>query len=169
MAGGLLPIAPGSDGAGSIRIPASFCGLVGLKPSRGRVANAFGLPDRALLYSDGPLARSVGDAAALLDVLAGVSAGKPHWAPAPPRPFAALCEEAPAPLRIKLVLKSAIAAVDPEVAAVAQRAARALEKLGHMIRWSKVQPITRWLRESARQSPVDAVALRRRLEERFLA
>ena len=104
-------------------------------------------------------------------MLAGVSAGKLHWPPAPPRPFAALCEEAPKPLRIKLVLRSNIGDVDPEVAAVVRRAARALEKLGHiveekeppagsveeflpiwahaiaeipLIRWSKVQPITRW-------------------------
>jgi amidase len=68
---GMVPGAMGTDIAGSIRIPASFCGGVGLKPSRGRVANAYGLPDRAILYTCGPLTRSVDDAAAMLDVRRG--------------------------------------------------------------------------------------------------
>ena len=98
VAGGLLPIAQGSDGAGSIRIPSAFCHLYGIKPSRGRVPNAFGKPDRDILYTCGPIARSVEDAAAMLDVLAGLDGGRPHWAPPPPRPYRALlAEQAPRP------------------------------------------------------------------------
>jgi amidase len=89
VAAGMLPIAQGSDGAGSIRIPSSFCGLYGLKPSRGRVVNQFRFPDRRILYTSGPMARTVSDAAALLDVMAGIDTGRTHWAPRPERPFAA--------------------------------------------------------------------------------
>ena len=78
VAAGMLPIAQGSDGAGSIRIPSSFCGLYGLKPSRGRVVNQFRFPDRRILYTSGPMARTVTDAAALLDVMAGIDTGRQH-------------------------------------------------------------------------------------------
>ena len=185
VAAGLLPLAQGSDGAGSIRIPASFCGLYGIKPSRGRVQNAFGFPDQEILYTDGPLARTVDDAAAMLDVLAGVTVGRPHWAPPPPRPFAELARESPKGLRVRLVLENPVASVDPEAAAAARKIAQALERLGHAVeewrpveasfeeflpvwqhlvastpwvRWSKVQPITRWLGEAGRR--VDAREIR---------
>src|SRR5215831_5707379 len=69
VAAGLLPIAHGSDGAGSVRIPAALNQLYGFKATRGRVANPYGLRDPDILYSCGPLARSVDDAAAMLDVL----------------------------------------------------------------------------------------------------
>ena len=76
LAAGLCPVAHGSDGGGSIRIPASCCGLVGLKPSRGRVSPApFGSGSLGLGTS-GPIARTVRDAAALLDVMAGLRAGR---------------------------------------------------------------------------------------------
>jgi amidase len=54
----MLAVAQGSDGAGSIRIPSSFCQLYGLKPARGRLRNQFGLPDRRLLYTSGPITRT---------------------------------------------------------------------------------------------------------------
>jgi amidase len=69
VAAGLLPFAPGSDGGGSVRIPAAACGLVGLKPSRGLVPSGTGIDTLAGLVVPGPLARSVGDAAMLLDAM----------------------------------------------------------------------------------------------------
>jgi len=82
VAAGLLPMAPGSDGGGSIRIPAAATGLVGLKPSRGRVPAGSGFLSLAGLVTDGPIARTTADAALLLDAIAGVSpwsVGPPTW------------------------------------------------------------------------------------------
>jgi amidase len=106
VAAGLLPIAHGTDGGGSIRIPASCCGLVGLKPSRGRVSSA---PYTSLegLSTAGPLSRTVADAAALLDVLSGYEPGDPWWAPRPERPFGEEPDADPDQLRI------AVTAVPP--------------------------------------------------------
>ena len=87
LAAGLTPLAHGTDGGGSIRIPASCCGLFGFKPSRGRVSTA-PFPSLEGLSTSGPITRSVADAAALLDVLAGYEPGDPWWAPPPERPFA---------------------------------------------------------------------------------
>lgn len=83
VAAGLLPIAPGSDGGGSVRIPAAACGLVGLKPSRGRIASLGGFGTLAGLPTAGPLARSVADAALLLDALAPVPGMPETWATRP--------------------------------------------------------------------------------------
>jgi amidase len=83
VAAGLLPFAPGSDGGGSVRIPAAATGLVGLKPSRGRVPALSGFGGLAGLVTAGPLARTVADAALLLDALAGD--GTASWATVPPR------------------------------------------------------------------------------------
>ena len=80
VAAGLVPVAQGSDGGGSIRIPASCCGLVGFKPSRGRVSTSPMYADPVGLGTAGPLARTVRDAAALLDVMAGPAVGDPYWA-----------------------------------------------------------------------------------------
>src|SRR5689334_14714267 len=84
VAGGLAPIAQGSDGGGSIRIPASVCGLFGIKPSRGRVSQGPIMPDLFGLSANGPLARTVRDAAALLDVIAGPMPGDLYLAPPAP-------------------------------------------------------------------------------------
>ncbi len=88
VAAGIVPVAHGNDGGGSIRIPAACCGLVGLKPARGRISVAPELGD-SLLGIDGVLTRTVADTAAILDVLAGYELGDATWAPPPERPFAA--------------------------------------------------------------------------------
>ncbi len=84
VSAGLLPVAPGSDGGGSIRIPAAATGLVGLKPSRGRIPAASGFESLAGLVVGGPLARSVADAGLLLDALVAPSGSRAPWATAPP-------------------------------------------------------------------------------------
>lgn len=132
VAGGLVPIAPGSDGAGSVRIPAAFNGLVGIKPSRGRIRNAFGLPDKTILYSDGPLARSVLDAAHLLDALAGISVGKPTATPPPTtKTFAAAVAQAPKRLRIHVSYQHDLAATDPAIVTAIKWVVALLGGAGH--------------------------------------
>src|SRR5690606_38106964 len=84
VAAGLLPVAPGSHGGGSVRIPAAATGLVGLKPSRGRVPAGSGFGTLAGLVVAGPLARTVADAALLLDALAAPPGSRAAWATAPP-------------------------------------------------------------------------------------
>jgi amidase len=140
VAGGMVPIAQGSDAAGSIRIPASFCGLFGIKPSQGRVPNPYGLDDTKLIWTSGPIARTVDDAAAMLDVMAGVPGGyarredvSTSWAPLPPRPFAELARERPPRLRVRVALRCNIVETDGEIAAAVERVARLLEKQGHRI------------------------------------
>ena len=87
VAARMVPLAHGSDGGGSIRIPAACCGLVGLKPSRGRISRAPDLGD-SYLVTDGVLTSTVADTAALLDVMAGYEPGDATWAPPPAEPFA---------------------------------------------------------------------------------
>lgn len=100
VAAGLSPIAHGSDGGGSIRGPAFCCGLVGIKPSRGRVSHA-PVGDRLNgLSTDGPLAHTVADAAALLDVMAGHTLGDPYWLPDPDASFLAATQRTLKPLRV---------------------------------------------------------------------
>jgi amidase len=131
VAAGMLPIAHGSDGAGSIRIPAAFCHLFGFKPSRGRVRHMFGMKDRHVLYTGGPLARTVADAAAMLDVMAGLVDGKPHWAPPPPRPFSQLIDAPPRRMVVRYATRAPLGTTHPEIAATVERAARELAELGH--------------------------------------
>ncbi len=134
VSAGLVPIAHGTDGGGSIRIPASCCGLFGLKPSRGRVSSApFGTLEG--LSTAGPMARTVEDAAALLDALAGYEPGDPWWAPPPPRPFAETTSEPPARLRIAVTATPPIdVPVDPECIRAVTSAAELLTGLGHDVR-----------------------------------
>jgi len=135
VAAGLVPVAQGSDGGGSIRIPASCCGLVGLKPSRGRISGHPMYGDPVGLATAGSLARTVRDAAALLDVLAGRRPGDPSWAPPPTAPFLAACDRDPGPLRIARFVEPVIAdvAVDPECVAAWESASRLLASLGHEV------------------------------------
>lgn len=134
LAAGLSPIAQGSDGGGSIRIPASCCGLFGIKPSRGRVSGAPRFGNINGLSTDGPIARSVLDAAALLDVMAGYEPGDPYWLDPPERPFA---EEAGAdPGRLRIAFTSTNAndtPVDEEVDSSLRATAGLLESLGHVV------------------------------------
>ncbi|WP_121252164.1 amidase [Nocardioides ferulae] len=135
VAAGLVPLAQGSDGGGSIRIPASCCGLVGLKPTRGRISGAPMYGDAVGLATAGPIARDVRDAAALLDVLAGRRVGDPYWAPPPSGSFLAACEQEPGRLRVARFLTPIITdvEVDPECVRAYEDASRLLESLGHEV------------------------------------
>jgi amidase len=135
VAAGLVPVAQGSDGGGSIRIPASCCGLFGLKPSRGRVSAGPVYGDPIGLGTNGPLARTVRDAAAMLDVMAGPAVGDPFWAPPLPdgETFLAWCERAPGRLRIARFSTPPVgdAEMHPEVLRAFDHATQLLEDLGH--------------------------------------
>jgi len=135
VAAGIVPAAHASDGGGSIRGPASMCGLVGLKPTRGRCSFGPGRGERWSGFScEFVVCRSVRDAAALLDVVAGPEPGDPYVAPPPAEPFARAAEREPGRLRVGL-LPSAPRDLEthPECTAAAERAARLLEGLGHAV------------------------------------
>ncbi len=133
VAAGLVPVAQGSDGGGSIRIPASCCGLVGLKPTRGRISGYPMYGDPVGLATAGSIGRTVRDAAALLDVLAGRRAGDPSWAPPPSSSFLSACDRDPGHLRIARFIEPVIAdtAVDPECVRAYDDASALLAALGH--------------------------------------
>jgi amidase len=135
VAAGLVPAAVGSDGAGSVRIPAAWTHLVGVKPQRGRIST---WPDPDPFYGltcIGPLARSVEDAALLLDVLSGRREGDVHEPPAPPEPYVRAARRDPGRLRIALSLRipfsPAPARLDPAVRARVLWIAGRLAELGH--------------------------------------
>jgi amidase len=131
VASGMLPLAHGSDGGGSIRIPASCCGLVGLKPTRGRISRG---PDQGddFLVQDGVLTRTVAETAELLDVLSGYEVGDATWAPPPSEPFAAAAKREPGRLRIGYTTTAAIESeLDPECERATREAAQLLGELGH--------------------------------------
>ena len=134
VASGMLPVAHGNDGGGSVRIPAACCGLVGLKPSRGRISAAPELGDSSLGI-DGMLTRTVADTAAILDVLAGYEPGDATWAPPPAEPFAQSAESAPGRLRIAATTlpPAPDAVVDPMCAQAVAHAAELLRSLGHEV------------------------------------
>jgi amidase len=134
VASGMVPVAHGNDGGGSIRIPAACTGLVGLKPARGRISVAPELGDSSLGI-DGMLTRTVADTAAILDVLAGYEPGDATWAPPPSQPFAAAAAAAPGPMRIAFSKQppTADAELDPLCAQGADQAAELLRSLGHEV------------------------------------
>lgn len=135
VAAGMVPIGESSDGAGSIRVPASCCGVVGLKPSRGRVT----LAPLADYWMGGAYflcnTRTVRDTAAYLDAVAGDLPGDPYPCPLPDRPFADLAREVPKGLRVGFTVSDPTGnPVHPDVAAAVHAAARALEGQGHHVR-----------------------------------
>ena len=131
VAAGLLPFGHASDGAGSTRTPAAVCGLVGIKPSRGRVSSA---PAASFISwgTEGPLGRTVADAALLLDMMARTWAGDLY-----PRDttssFLESLDTAPRPLRVLRFTDSGLGAPDAEALEAVDRAARLLTDLGHEV------------------------------------
>ena len=134
VASGMVPIAHANDGGGSTRIPASCCGLVGLKPQRGRISMAPSVGEQFLGH-EGVLTHTVRDTAMVLDLLAGPEPGDASWAPPPPEAYADAVGREPKGLRIGLAITPPLPDVEPtpEVAAAARAAAELLEDLGHSV------------------------------------
>jgi amidase len=135
VAAGIVPLAHANDGGGSIRIPASCCGLVGLKPSRGRVSAG---PDMGEtvdgLAVDLAVSRTVRDTAAALDAVAGSEPGDPYGAPPAPASYVEACKTAPGRLRIGYSLKQpGGGALHPDCIAAVERAAKLCADLGHEV------------------------------------
>ena len=133
VAAGMVPIAHGNDGGGSIRIPAACTGLVGLKPSRGRVSRGPDLGD-SFLVSDGVLSRTVPETAQLLDVLAGYEVGDATWAPRPAEAYSTAVRRDPGRLRVAMTAANPLDVdVDPECVRGMHQAAELLAALGHEV------------------------------------
>jgi amidase len=140
VAAGLVPVASGGDGGGSIRIPASCCGLFGLKPSRGRTPTG---PFFGELWQGATvehiLSRTVRDSAAMLDATNGPDSGAPYVIAPPERPYLQEVDRDPGPLRIAFTTRSAVGGdIHPEIVAATEETAQWLEKLGHRV--SEAQP-----------------------------
>jgi len=136
VAAGVVPAASGGDGTGSIRVPASCCGLVGLKPRRGRTSFAPGAGHGLEgLVNEHALTRTVRDSAALLDAVAGSAPGDPYTAPVPKVPFLQAITQQPTPARILIETASPFPGpvTDPEVVVAVEQTGKALEALGHIV------------------------------------
>ncbi|HVA59219.1 MAG TPA: amidase [Mycobacteriales bacterium] len=136
VAAGLCAAAHGTDGGGSIRIPAAWCGVVGVKPTRGRVSAAPAAS--SLTATSGPLARTVTDAAALLDAMSGPTPGDAFAVPLPDRPFR--LEASTAPSRLTVGVAVGRTPLDPDVAAGLDRVIGLLPRLGHRVSAREPEP-----------------------------
>jgi amidase len=139
VAARMVPLAHANDGGGSIRIPASECGLVGLKPSRGRVSLGPLLGDAWHgLAIEGVVCRSVRDSAGVLDAIAGAMPGDPYAAPVQNRPFVQEVGADPGKLRIGMMKRTpqGSATLHPDCVAAVEETARLLESLGHHVEQS---------------------------------
>jgi amidase len=172
VAAGLLPIAHGSDGGGSVRIPSAFSHLFGFKPSLSLLGNLHGQMNDLGLSVMGPLGRYVDDCAGMLDVMAGCTSPELY-----PDSCLAKANEPVKPLRVHMVTRSPVAVVDPENESVTRATGDLLRALGHEVIeveplagsveeflpiWQRImsgvpviferplQPVTRWLREAGR-------------------
>ncbi|MEP9374916.1 amidase [Mesorhizobium sp. KR1-2] len=176
VAAGIVPFAQGSDGGGSIRNPASFCGLVGLKPSRGRVTGSPNANAPLLgLATSFMLTRSVRDTAALLDLCHGPDAGDGYEIAPPEGTYLEAIQRAPKELRIALCTQSwSGARIDPEVAAATRSVAERLASFGHHVEESspsfdygvflEAQKII-WAADAAADMPAMAKTMNRNLED----
>ncbi|MFP2904780.1 amidase [Pyxidicoccus sp. 3LFB2] len=135
VAAGIVPVAHGNDGGGSLRIPSSLCGIFGMKPTRGRVSVG---PDvgEALngMGVEGVVSRTVRDSAAMMDLMQGPEAGDPYHAPPPERPYLEELRSKPGRLRIALS-RTAVSGVpvSPDCVAAVEDAARLCTELGHEV------------------------------------
>jgi amidase len=134
VAAGLCAVAQGGDAGGSVRIPAACCGLVGIKASRGRVSSAPLGEKLGGFGVEGTIARTVADAAALLDVMSGYVLGDPYWLPPPPTSFLEAAKQTPANLRIGFATAmQPVGTADPVCSQAVIETVQLLEKLGHLI------------------------------------
>lgn len=174
VAAGIVPFAQGSDGGGSIRNPAAFCGLIGLKPSRGRITGSPGANAPLLgLATAFMLTKSIRDTALLLDLCHGPDVGDGYEIVRPEGPYSNAFERPPHALRIALCTRSwSGTACDPEVAGAVTATARLLASLGHHIEeaepvfdyaeFLKAQKII-WAADSAAGLPGIAARMNRRI------
>ncbi len=134
VAAGLCAIAQGSDGGGSIRVPAFCCGVVGLKPARGRVSHAPVGDYQSGISVNGPIARTVADGAALLDVLSGYTVGDPYWLTPPTHSFLSATKKPLQPLKIAFSTEIPhIAKAAPACQEAVLETVKQLEQLGHQV------------------------------------
>lgn len=132
-AAGLAPISLGSDGGGSIRHPASFCGVVGMKPTFGMIPRHVAAVDWPTLSHQGPLTRTVADAALAMDVLCGYDTRDIHSVPLPPQKFLENLKRDPGGLRVAWTTDMGFAEVDPRVRKHFEAAVRAFDELGCVV------------------------------------